>query len=62
MPLLEDVKAVGPTRMTGIARPGTRGAQALVQMRKPVRYRFKDDGRGTEQSRFCQGCCSTGGA
>ncbi len=43
MPIVEDAKKLVET-LTGLARPKARELAALVRERKPVTYRFKDDG------------------
>jgi len=50
MPLLEDAKRVFE-KVTGYARPKRRDLSALVKPRKPLLFRFKDDGR-TPNSRL----------
>ena len=41
--LLEDIRKTAE-RLTGLARPSARQAQARVHDRKPQTWRFKDDG------------------
>jgi uncharacterized protein YjlB len=51
MPLLEDVKKLAE-KATGIARPKATDLNALVRMRKPNLYSFRDDGETPNNPTF----------
>ena len=51
MPIVESVKKTFEA-ITGYARPGRREIRALVRVRKPLPYRFADDGRTPNNPRW----------
>jgi hypothetical protein len=51
MPILEDLKEYAE-RATGLRRPGKRKAPELIQARKPLAARFKDDGHVSNHPRW----------